>query len=155
MDDVQMPDSIGRGQFGAPNITGGPPVVPPQQGARSGGLTLPGKPSGILAVAKVNVQIAMTLMEQALGEFGSGSEEGGAIIKALQSLSKSFGKQNADDLSEAQLKNMLAQSGVGAPAMPPPGGNPTLPGGGAPPPGAGMSGGGLPPELMKMLMGKL
>jgi hypothetical protein len=136
---------------GLPRMTGGAPQPPGQNDARMGGLTMPAKPSGELEMAKVNVQIAMTLMEQVLPLYGSGSDEGGAIIKALQSLSKDFGKQSAEDLSSSQLMNMFSQ--IGGP--PPGGGGPMPPGGmavgqGGGPPG----GGGLPPELMQMLMGR-
>jgi uncharacterized membrane protein len=113
-----------------------------------GGMTMPSKPSGTLEMAKVNVQTAMTLMEQVLQEFGSSSDEGTAIIKALQSLSKYFGKQTAEDLSNTQLQNMFAKMAPQAEAGMGQGGG--MAGGS----GSG-GGGGMPPELMNMLMGKM
>jgi hypothetical protein len=95
----------------------------------------PQKPAGDQEAAKVKMLLVQHEMEKALASFGSSSHEGKAILKALSTIAKAFGK-NEDESAElmpAMLKQALAQeSGPGAPpkgAPPPP-----KPGAGAPPP---------------------
>lgn len=73
------------------------------------------------------VQVALKLLEQSLVPFGSGSQEGGAIMKAISALTKAFGKdeEKSKELMPAELKQALMG----------PGGAPPQPAGGAPPGG--------------------
>jgi len=138
----------------APMITGGAAPPPRPTPERMGGMNVPTDPRGMMESTKVNMKIAMTLMEQSLAIFGAGTEEGGAIMKALMGLSKIFGKAEQEDLTRAQLMNMFSESGMKPPGGPPQGG-PGGPGGpaGGPAPGGPGPGGGVPPELMQKMMG--
>jgi hypothetical protein len=91
--------------------------------------------------AMIKVQQAMDLLEQALPDFGSESEEGGEILKTLSTLGKKFGGANrarSNELMPAELMNLLGNlpQGPGGMKPMPPGGGGAMPGGapgGAPP----------------------
>jgi len=103
---------------------------------------------GQKAAARVNVQIARQMLELELPKFGSDSPEGDAILTALRSISKAFGKteDKSRELIPSETMNLLGAIGPGAgtPGMkamagapiPGAGGPPPVPGAGAaPPPG--------------------
>jgi len=76
----------------------------------------PQEKEGLKESARVNVHIAMNMLEQALPVFGSESKEGGSILKILGMLGKEFGKQDASDLVPAEVLQMnkaLPQAGGG------------------------------------------
>ena len=105
--------------------------------------------------AKIKVQQAMDLLEQALPEFGAESEEGGAVLQVLSTLGKKFGGEDrarSKELMPAELMNLMAAMprGPGGMKPPMPGGGAGGPPGGMPPPGGGMPppGGGMPPPPM-------
>lgn len=82
--------------------------------------------------------MAVKMLERCLPAFGSQSEEGKSVLKAISALAKAFGKQEDEtqELMPAEMKTLLAGlSGPGAAG--PPGGAPAgpPPGAGAPPPG--------------------
>jgi hypothetical protein len=80
--------------------------------------------------------MAMKQMEKSLGAYGSTSEEGKAIMKALSALAKAFGKQEdrTQELMPAEIRSLLgAAAGPGAPPKPAGGAPP----GAAPAPQAG------------------
>lgn len=119
--------------------------------------------------AKVNIGIALDMLEQTLAGFGSESPEGKAVLSAIGSLTKIVGQSpnRSGGLKNAQLLQMmqsLPQGGGGSPELramlggpagggagaPPPGGGgmpgmPGMPPGGAMPPGGGMPPGAMPP----------
>ena len=77
---------------------------------------------GDLASAKVNVQMAMDLMQQSLPIFGSDSEEGKKILQTLGSLARVFGETEAKtkELIPAEIIQMiqsLPQAGGASPEM--------------------------------------
>jgi hypothetical protein len=108
----------------------------------------PQEKEGLREAARVNIHIAMNMLEQALPVFGSESKEGKSVLKILNALSKEFGESDASDLVPAEILQMnksLPQAGGGTEVQrmlqqmqkqgggAPPGGAP----GGAPPqPGA-------------------
>jgi hypothetical protein len=68
--------------------------------------------------AKNQVTIAMTMLEQSLMAFGSHSEEGRVVMDALMKLSKTFHKEQNNELVPAQLMSMMQsmpQVGGGTP----------------------------------------
>lgn len=78
--------------------------------------------------------MAVKMLERCLPAFGSETDEGKAVLKAITALGKAFGKQQDEtqELMPAEIKTLLAGlSGPGSAG--PPGGAP--PGAGAPPPG--------------------
>ena len=77
---------------------------------------------GDQASAKVNVQMAMDLMQQALPVFGSDSEEGKKILQVLGSLARVFGETEAKtkELIPAEIIQMiqsLPQAGGASPEV--------------------------------------
>lgn len=76
----------------------------------------PQQKEGLKEAARVNIHIAMNMLEQALPVFGSESKEGMSIIKILGMLGKDFGKSDASDLVPAEVLQMnkaLPQAGGG------------------------------------------
>jgi hypothetical protein len=100
----------------------------------------PQKPKGQQAGASAAVNVARKLLEQSLVSFGSDSEEGAAVLKAIHALAKGFARdeENSQSLMPAELKSALLAGGPMTPpgpnAGPPQGGPPGAPPGGAPPP---------------------
>lgn len=121
----------GAPQPGIPGAGGGgmPPTSAP--------MSTPQPNDGEKQAAKVKIQQAMDLLEQALPELGSESEEGAAVIQVLGNLGKKFGgadRSRSKELMPAEIMNLIASL-------------PRGPGGVKPPqPGAGGApGGGMPP----------
>jgi hypothetical protein len=76
----------------------------------------PQEKEGLKEAARVNIHIAMNMLEQALPVFGTETKEGKSILKILSSLSKEFGHQDASDLVPAEILQMnksLPQAGGG------------------------------------------
>lgn len=83
-------------------------------------MSTPTPPAGRQETARAHVNIAMTLLEQALPAFGTQTPEGGAILKVLSSLSKDFGQKDSSDLVPAQIMEMvrgMPQMGGGGPVQ--------------------------------------
>lgn len=114
----------GGGQTAAP---GGPGAG---GGAPAGGpMTTPQPKEGLMQAATVNISMTFQLLEQALGVFGSQSEEGKAILSALKTLTGQFGedRQKADSLIPAELMQLVQSipgMGGGQPAQKAMGGMP-------------------------------
>ena len=110
------------GQGGAP-AGGGMPAggmqKPPMPGVQKPGgapMAKPQEKEGVKEAARVNIHIAMNMLEQALPAFGSESKEGKSVLKILGMLSKEFGQQDASDLVPAEIAQMnksLPQAGGG------------------------------------------
>lgn len=118
----------------------GPPTPPPGgPGASPAGgnvapvsapMSSPQPNAGEKQQAMIKVQQAMDLLEQALPDFGSESEEGGELLKTLSMLGKKFGGANrarSNELMPAELMNLIGSLPQGPGGMKPP-----MPGGGAP-----------------------
>ena len=111
---------LAGGGAGAPQggAQGGMPPQP-QAGPKPGGTPMakPQEKEGLKEAARVNVHIAMNMLEQALPVFGSEAKEGKSILKILSMLSKEFGQSDASDLVPAEILQMnksLPQAGGGS-----------------------------------------
>lgn len=81
-------------------------------------MATPQKKEGKEEIARVQVHVAMNMLEQALPALGAESKEGRSILKVLSSLAKDFGETDTSDLVPAQMKEMVAgmpQMGGGSP----------------------------------------
>lgn len=116
----------------APGATPGAPTTPqppgtsptgmaPQGGApMAAPMATPTPPAGRQETARAHVNIAMTMLEQALPAFGTQTPEGAAILKVLSSLAKDFGQKDSSDLVPAQIMEMvrgMPQMGGGSPVQ--------------------------------------
>lgn len=100
--------------------------APPGGGQPAPGASAPGPTSqmpqpqqkeGLKEAARVNVHIAMNMLEQALPVFGSETKEGRDVLKVLNMLAKSFGDSDTSDLHPAEIRQMVGampQSGGGS-----------------------------------------
>ena len=124
---------MGGGMPGMPGPAASMPGMPPeaQRFPNLGGSAAPQDPKGTVEMAKVNLKIAIHLLEQAIPVFGTQSPQGKAVMSALSSLAKDFGKNEAEDLTNSQLMNMFSQMQK---TQGPPGGQ-------------------IPPELLKAVGG--
>jgi hypothetical protein len=107
-------------------------------------MATPEPKEGLRQAAMINVQLAIDLLTQSLPALGGTSEEGGAVLNAVKSLTKKFGKTESKtkELIPAeimQLMKNLPQAGGGSPAAKAMmGGAPALPPGGPVPPPPGL-----------------
>lgn len=91
-----------------------PPVTP--QGPAGAPMAQPSPNDGARQMGIVQVETAMQMLEQALPQFGSGTPEGAAVLKAMQALSKLVTSQ-AQNMVPAQIAQLAAaqkQSPIGA-----------------------------------------
>lgn len=77
--------------------------------------------------AQAKVQMAMTLLEQTIMAFGSGSEEGKAVLTSLKALGHKFGtdREKGRELIPSEIMNLVGNlpgKAGGSPATPPGGG---------------------------------
>jgi hypothetical protein len=97
----------------AAQAPGGMPAGPKPAGSP---MAKPQEKEGLKEAARVNIHIAMNMLEQALPVFGSESKEGKSVLKILNMLSKEFGQADASDLVPAEVLQMnksLPQAGGG------------------------------------------
>lgn len=83
-------------------------------------MSTPEPKEGEKASARINVQMAMDLLQQSLPALGAESEEGQAIMKVVRDLTKSFGERESKskELVPAeimQLMQTLPQAGGATP----------------------------------------
>jgi len=111
---AQMKNQMGGApQPGAPLPMGAPD---PGAGPAAAPMAKPQNKDGLKEAARINVHIAMNMLEQALPAFGSESKEGKAILRHLSGLAKDFGEHDAGDLVPAEVAQMvksLPQAGGG------------------------------------------
>jgi hypothetical protein len=96
-----------------PGAAGGAPGAMPPQASP---LSQPQDKRGKETAALTNVQIAISLLEQAISTLGSGSEHGKAVLKALNTLGPLAVKKDTSDLVPAEIMQMvrsLPQAGGG------------------------------------------
>jgi hypothetical protein len=93
-------------------------------------------PAGQQEGSRVEVLMAVKLLERSVPAFGAPSKEGKAILSALKSLGAAFGKTegNTEQLMPAELRKMIAE--FTGPGMPGPNPGAGAPPGGPPQPGA-------------------
>lgn len=129
-----------------------PPPLPGGGTAGPAGTPMasPTNQEGSKTIARVKVHVAMNMLEAALGDFGSETDEGKVILKNLTTLANTFGDRDDSDLAPAELMQMFK-------SMPQVGGGndmqkkiaEMMKGGGAGAPGApgGAQGGMQPPQM--------
>jgi hypothetical protein len=101
---------------GQPKPAAAPGAVPAGPKPAGSPMAKPQEKEGLKEAARVNIHIAMNMLEQSLPVFGTESKEGKSILKILTSLSKEFGHQDASDLVPAEILQMnkaLPQAGGG------------------------------------------
>src|SRR5256885_13932051 len=106
----QPPQAPGGAAGGAPpggagGAAGGfqPKPMPPQAAP----VSAPQDKKGKEAAALTNVQIAISMLEQAISSLGSGSEPGKAVLKALNILGPMAAKKDTSDLVPAEIMQMV------------------------------------------------
>ena len=119
-----MQQAMAGGQPGA-----GPPGMPPGAAPPSGPREVPpaaapmNNPSakqGQRTAAMSKVEIAVTMLSQALPDLGTGSAEHQAVLKVLNQLSRITAKRDSSDLVPAQVMQMvrgMPQMGGGTPVQ--------------------------------------
>lgn len=70
-------------------------------------LSGPQEKKGLKVAGMTNVHIAVNMLEEALPAFGSESDEGSDILKALSILRKHVGKRDSSDLVPAEVLHMV------------------------------------------------
>jgi len=121
---------------GGPEV-GTPPDMLPGNAPQAAPMTTPEAPEGLREAAKVDVMLAVKVLERALPAFGFETKEGKTILNTLKSFSKVFGtsEQSTEELMPAEIQSLLQSMPQGA------GGGPSP----APAPTASAPGGTLPP----------
>ena len=102
------PPAAGAGAPMAPPkmpAIGAPPGQPP--GASP--LSTPQPKKGLQTAARTNVHIAVNMLEEALAGFGSESDEGADILKALNTLRKHVTRRDTSDLVPAEVLHMVSR----------------------------------------------
>lgn len=130
----QMGAMLGAGTPGAPGAT---PDTLPGNSPQAAPMATPEPPAGLREAAKVDVMLAVKVLERALPAFGFDTTEGKAILDTLKKFSKVFGASEAStqELMPAEIQTLLQQLPQGA------GGGP----GAAPAPAAAPAPGGVMP----------
>jgi hypothetical protein len=102
-----MPDGMSEDPTRAGAAPGGPGSAPMAPPAGTPAMS-DQKASGEIEQAKANVQMAMQILEQALPQLGSDSDEGATVLKALSMMSKTFAGKKQQDLVPAELMQLLS-----------------------------------------------
>src|ERR1700686_622637 len=103
---------------GAEGVPGGGGASPAMSAPGTAPMSTPQEPKGLQQASKVHVMMSMDLLAQAIPALGPSSEEGQAVMKALQTLSKAFGavQDKSREMVPAeilQLLSALPQAGGG------------------------------------------
>lgn len=133
------PDQMGAMLGAGSPETGTPPNVLPGGAPEAAPMTTPEAPEGLREAAKVDVMLAVKVLERALPAFGFDTKEGKAILNTLKSFSKVFGtsEQSTSELMPAEIQSLMQQMPQGAGGGPGAVPAPTAPApGGMVPPGA-------------------
>lgn len=85
---------------------------PPEQSASSP-ISLPEKPRGQIASAKIGVQMAIKQLQQAYVEMGEG-KEADTIMSCIEKLARAFGQDESESskLIPAELVSLLQANGA-------------------------------------------
>ena len=106
--------SLIRGSAGATPPTPASPAAPAEQQNEAppmaSPMTTPEPKAGNKEGARINVQMAMDLLQQSLPAFGSDSEEGKAILEIMKKLGSTFGAREAQtrELVPAEILQMIS-----------------------------------------------
>ena len=99
------PGAMAPGAGSLAPIIGGPEATPPAPAP----MATPEPKEGLRQAAMVNVQMAIDLLTQSLPALGSTSDEGDAVLNAVKTLSKRFGKSESKtkELIPAEILQMI------------------------------------------------
>jgi len=106
--------SLIRGSAGATPPAPASPSVPTEQQSEAppmaSPMSTPEPKAGNKEGARVNVQMAMDLLQQSLPAFGSDSAEGKAILEIMKKLGSAFGAREAQtrELVPAEILQMIS-----------------------------------------------
>ena len=106
--------SLIRGSAGATPPAPASPAAPAEQQNEAppmaSPMTTPEPKAGNKEGARINVQMAMDLLQQSLPAFGSDSEEGKAILEIMKKLGSTFGAREAQtrELVPAEILQMIS-----------------------------------------------
>ena len=114
-----MMQGIGGG--GPPAPSPAPGGAPPVAGPSGGPMMAPARKEGNLAGARADIQVVIKKLTQSLQTFAPTTPEGGAIMKAIGSLTKGFGDTEGKDKELMPAEIMQALSGGAGPGKPPAG----------------------------------
>src|SRR5208283_2000352 len=91
-----------------------PPGMPSEPPPAAAPMMSPQKPEGKQQDAAVKAQLAMRLLDMAIGAYGTSDDKGAALLKAQTILRKAFGKHEEEDkqLTDAE-RMMMGQSLAG------------------------------------------
>ena len=117
-----------------PDPSQAPPDPSGQQGSPPPGaapMAVPDKPKGMEQGGRVDVLLALKVLQRALASMAPGSKESQVILKASSTLAKEFGDREdaAEELMPAEIQKMLQtlagpgaqpQGGGGQPQQQPP-----------------------------------
>lgn len=95
------------GPTGSPAQPAGAPPGMGVQPPAAAPMSMPQEKKGLKAAAATNVHIAVNMLEEALGAFGTESDEGGDILKALGILRKHVAARDSSDLVPAEVLQMV------------------------------------------------
>jgi len=107
----------GADMGGAPASLGvGPPPGGPGPGATPPGgptgspMSQPQQAEGLKTAARVNITMAIDILQQSLPAMGAATEEGQAVLNALKTLTKAFGKTETKsrELIPAEIMQLLS-----------------------------------------------
>ena len=116
---MPMPMPGGPGP-GAMPPGGGMPGEPPDSGPSAAPMSTPQEPQGLKQGGMVKVAMALEMLQQALPEVGSHTEEGKSLLRALTQLSKHFGKPKEKELVPSEIASMVGSmpsAGGGGPDL--------------------------------------
>jgi len=98
----------------AAGVPAAPNPLARAQAPATGGTGLasaPGDPAGTSARGRIQMMLAMKMMEQAISSLGATSEDGLEVLQALTKLAKRFGAASKD-VTRAEVKMMGEQAGA-------------------------------------------
>jgi hypothetical protein len=77
-------------------------------------MSTPEEPKGDIASAKISVQMAIKLLQQAFVKFPDGSEDGKKVLECVESLTKAFGasEDKSDRLIPAEMVSLIQANGA-------------------------------------------
>jgi hypothetical protein len=136
-----MDDNLLKMIKGGSGVAPSPPASPALGGDEkstplASPMSTPEPMDGKKQAAKINVQMAMDLLERSLPAFGTETPEGASLIKVLHMMGKSFGagREKTKELVPAEIMQLMKSLPKGAGAPPAGAGMPPAGVGGAPTP---------------------
>jgi len=114
---MSVPPEIAQALSGG----GGAPGAPKAPSPSAAPMMTPQPKGGNEAGARADVQVIIKKLTMTLQAFPPGTEQGDAVMKALQALTKGFGETSGKDKELMPAEIAQAVSGLAGPGKPPPG----------------------------------